>query len=151
MFKRLLVVGSILLLLGVGFFLVPAHVAHADSCNRTCGADPVVAGCVNGQTIARFSDTFTYDGSKWQIYLRSSTHCVGKYWASLHFVSGTNRIYDATDIQVFSESDTTENYDILYSKTFYNGAYTNMVVNIGYTCAEFDGAISPSPQACVGS
>ena len=150
MFKRLLVVGSILLLLGVGFLLVPAHVAHADSCNGSCGQDPVAAGCVPGQFVLAGSNFTTNGGSTWQIRLRGSTGCPGKVWASLVLVRGSNGISNANSIKVRSLSNNVANFDILYAGTFYDGAYTNMIDDVGSSCASYSGAyVTPArPSTC---
>ena len=140
MLKRLLVVGSVLLLLIVGFLLIPTQVAHADTCNGQCGQDPVADGCTNTQYIIS-SLNFIYGQSTWQIRLRGSTSCSGKVWASLVLVSGSDGLLNATYLQVYSISSTTSAYDALYSSQFYSGAYTNMIDDIGLTtCVSYRGA-----------
>ena len=149
MFKRVLVVGSLLLLV-LGFVLVPAQVAHADTCNGSCGQDPYVSGCaVNGHVDVIAANEFTYGNAHWLLQLQYSTTCY-KVWASLLLESGNNGLYNARDLEVFSIVNGTERYDILYSSRFYNGAYTNMIENYEPVCAYYDGAyVTPSyPSAC---
>ncbi len=148
MLKRLLVVGSVLLLLIVAFLSVPPHVAHADACNGQCGQDPVTAGCTSTQYIIS-SSNFTSDQSMWQIRLRASTGCPGKVWASLVLLSGSDGLFNATKIQVYSSSNPSsapQEVDVLNSSQFYSGAYTNMIDDLGgLTCA----GLLPTPfRAC---
>jgi len=152
MFKRLLVVCSLLLLLIVGFILVPANVAHADSCNGGCGQDPVIAGCTNGQYIIASQDfVFFPNYSEWEIRLRG-THsprpaCHNKVWASLVLINGSDGISPSVNIQVRDLFGTSPEFDILNSTVFYNGAYTNMIDNVGIACAKYVGINRP-PPAC---
>jgi hypothetical protein len=141
MLKKLLMVGALLLMLTLGFALVPANVAHADACNGTCGADPVQAGCTSTQYIIS-STAFWVNGSEWQIRLRSSTSqssaCRNKAWASLVLLQGSNNLPGSYDIEVYTYVDA---YDILNASSFQSGAYTNMI-NLDWTdgtCAEYNG------------
>lgn len=153
MFKRLLLVGSLLLLLIVGFLLVPTNVADADTCNGDCGQDPVVVGCTHGQYIIAFQDfTFPPNGSEWEIRLRG-THsplsaCHNKVWASLVLISGSDGISPSINIQVRDLLGPSPEFDILNSMIFYSGAYTNMIDNVGIACAKYVGVTRPDPTAC---
>ena len=152
MFKRLLVTGAILLMLIVGFVLVPANVAHADSCNGPCGQDPVVAGCTNGQYILASQDFVSFsDYSEWEIRLRG-THsprpaCHNKVWASLVLINGNNGLSPSVNIQVRDLFGTSPEFDILNSTIFYSDAYTNMIDNVGVACAQYVG-VTRLPAVC---
>lgn len=148
--KLLLMSFSVLLMLILGFVMVPANVAHADTCNGPCGQDPVQAGCTSSQYILASTD-FTAQNETWEIRLRSthsqSAACVNKVWASLVLKSGSNpNLYNSSDIQVY----TTFQYDILPSSHFGSGAYTNMLIfSNNFACAQYDGnGISRPPAAC---
>ena len=151
MLKRLLVVGSIFLLLVVGFALVPVPVAHADTCSGSawCGQDPYTSGCANGPEDVIAAQEFTYGSSHWLIREMSSSKC-NTIWASLILLSGNNGIYNAKDIKVEVINNHGVEYDILSSNRFYNGAYTNMIDAKVLACVYYDGAyVTPRvPSAC---
>lgn len=138
MAKKLLIIGaSLLLTLVLAFAVVPAHVAHADSCNGACGQDPVVAGCTSSQFVMDINH-FNVNGQTWAIRLMgtnsTSPACNGEEWASLVLTSGNNPgLPNSVDIKVFSYSgdpflhQCTHSDDILFSSFFGSGAWTNMV------------------------
>ena len=142
--------GSVLLILIIGFALVPASIAHADECNGACGQDPVQAGCTYSQYILASHD-FTAQGETWEIRLRStysrSSACINHVWASLVLKYGNNpNLYNSQDIEVY----TTFQYDSLPSSRFQSGAYTNMLIySNNSACAQYDGnGLYPPPAAC---
>lgn len=154
MFKKPFIISlSILLMLILGFVLIPVYTAHADECNGTCGQDPVQAGCTSSQYIIN-STQFVVQNQTWEIRLRGShsqsSACVNKVWASLVLKSGSNpNLFNSQDIQVY----TLFQYDILPSSHFGSGAYTNMLqYSNNFACAQYDGnGFSIPPSACISS
>lgn len=144
--RKFLLLGSLLLLLMMGFALLPAHVAHADECTGPCGDDPVVDGCSNYQT-PRFNQNFSVtnnDGSSstWRIRLMVTgatpiSACNYKAWASLILIQGNSyTINNSVDIQVYNMGQS----DVLPSSSFQSGAYTNMITYVqDFSGAQYDG------------
>ena len=129
MFKKILVMGPILFMLILGFTLIPTHIAHADTCSKACGQDPVQAKCTNLQYVISSMD-FTVNTSTWRIREMGTksrrTACKNQVWASLILIGGTNFLgpYPANTQYIMINS---VEYDILSSTQFQSGAYTNMV------------------------
>ncbi len=151
MVKKLLIMSSsLLLMLVLGFALIPANVAHADECNGTCGQDPVQAGCTTSQFILKHMD-FTAQNETWEIRLRGtysqSSACIHKVWASIVLKHGSNpTLYNSQNIKV----STLFQYDLLSSSQFGSGGYTNMIQwTSDGACAQYDGnGLYPPPAAC---
>lgn len=160
MTKKLLIMSaSILLILTLGFAIVPAHVAHADSCNVTCD-DPVVAGCTSLQYPA-VTNHFNVNNQTWAIQLMrtnaTSSACAGEEWASIVVKPGENpNLPNSIDIQVVSSERIhspeggiicNQFYDVLNSSYFGSGAYTNMIPSGNFrNYAQYDGN-SQDPRA----